>query len=177
MYRLLSPIINASIYATVPAHNRWSISTQLLFTRLSQPTAAPQAPNRRDGEIALSLGVGVGRYLWEIHSGSFVNWQLLQFHCGVAHCECKRRSGRLNRSCDCSFVLLESVMWKEITWRRARGDKHQAHDFRVHPPWIILILFRSFWACTQFKVITQAHSWVDYWDIWSCFYVQISLIV
>lgn len=59
-YRLLSPIINASIYATVPSHNRWSISTQLLFTRLSQPTAAPQAPNRRDGEIVLSLGVGWG---------------------------------------------------------------------------------------------------------------------
>lgn len=56
MYCLLSQIINAAIYATVPSHNRWPVSTQLLFMRLSQPSAVPQTTDRRDGEITLSLG-------------------------------------------------------------------------------------------------------------------------
>lgn len=56
MYCLLSQIINAGIHATVPGHNRWPISTQLLFMRLSQPSAVPKPPDRRDGEITLSLG-------------------------------------------------------------------------------------------------------------------------
>lgn len=56
MYCLLSQIINAAIHATVPGHNRWPISTQLLFMRLSQPSAIPKAPDRRAGEITLSLG-------------------------------------------------------------------------------------------------------------------------
>lgn len=73
MYCLLSEIINAAICATVPGHNRWPISTQLLFMRLSQPSAVPQAPDRRDGEITLSLG-GPKVIICE----EFVEWELCE---------------------------------------------------------------------------------------------------
>lgn len=68
-----------------------------LFMRLSRPLCRPsKPPDRRDGEITLSLG-GPKVIIGEVFNEwwSFVNWQLLRLvlwrH---TSCECKRRNRR-----------------------------------------------------------------------------------
>lgn len=156
MYCLLSQIINAAIYATVPGHNRWPISTQLLFMRLSQPSAVPQAPDRRDGEITLSLGGPESYHLWGIRRvGALWIGSYCHFCCGVTRAKSvSTEAGEVKLFCDCSFMLLESEM---CYWERPPegGRKRLASNQTLSPrlrgtsPFIIFfILFWFLWACT-----------------------------
>lgn len=128
MYCLLSQIINAAIYATVPGHNRWPISTQLLFMRLSQPSAVPQTPDRRDGEITLSLGS-----LKVIICEESVEWELCELAVTATSAVASHTLGvwaqkqEVKLFCDCSFMLLESVMcyWE---WPPGGGRKRLASN-------------------------------------------------
>lgn len=134
MYCLLSQIINAAIYATVPGHNRWPISTQLLFMRLSQPSAVPQAPDRRDGEITLSLGGPESYHLWGIRRvGALWIGSYCHFYCGVTRGKSvSTEAGEVKLFCDCSFMLLESMM---CYWERPPegGRKRLASNHKPSP--------------------------------------------
>lgn len=121
MYCLLSQIINAAIYAAVPSHNRWPISTQLLFMRLSQPSAVPQAPNRRDGEITLSLGGPESYHLWGIHRvGALWIGSYCQFCCGITRTEAQKQE-RLN--CSVISLLCSGNLWCVIWERPPEGGR------------------------------------------------------
>lgn len=76
MYCLLSPIINAAIYATVPSHNRWPISTQPLFIGLSQASAVPKPPTGEIEKLLYRQEAQKLSFVKNSSSGSLVNWQL-----------------------------------------------------------------------------------------------------
>lgn len=124
MYCLLSQIINAAIYAAVPSHNRWPISTQLLFMRLSQPSAIPQAPQQeRWRNYFIARGARKLSFVRNSSSGSFVNWQLLPillWH----HMHWKvwaQKQERLN--CSVISLLCSRNLWCVIWERPPEGGR------------------------------------------------------
>lgn len=134
MYCLLSQIINAAIYATVPGHNRWPISTQLLFMRLSQPSAIPQAPRQERWRNYFIARGPESYHLWGIRRvGAWIG-SYCHFYCGVTRAEkLSTEAGEVKLFCDCSFMLLESVM---CYWERPPegGRKRLVSRRTLSPP-------------------------------------------
>ena len=157
MYCLLSEIINAAICATVPGHNRWPISTQLLFMRLSQPSAVPQAPDRRDGEITLSLG-GPKVIICE----EFVEWELCELAVtatSTVASHAPRVWAQKQERLNCSVIALLCCLnrWCVIERGHLRGGRKRLASNQTLSPRphgtspFILFFFILFWflgACT-----------------------------
>ena len=122
------------------------------------PLPSPKPPDRRDGEITLSLG-GSKVIICE----EFVEWELCELavtatstDCGVTRTESlNTEAGEVKLFCDCSFMFLESVM---CYWERPPegGRKRLASCRTPSPPRphgaspfiIFFILFWFLWACT-----------------------------
>lgn len=133
MYCLLSQIINAAIHATVPGHNRWPISTQLLFMRLSQPSAVPQAPRQERWRNYFIARGPKSCHLWGIRrEGALWIGSYCHLCCGVTHAESvSTEAGEVKLFCDCSFVLLESAM---CYWEMPPGKREKKMSIKPNLP-------------------------------------------
>lgn len=118
------------------------------------PLVSPTPPDRRDGEITLSLGGPESYHLWGIRQeGALWIGAYCYFFCGVTHAQgVSTEAGEVKSMCDCSFVLLESAMcyWERGHLERGRNRiaSHQT------PPLIFMV--HMFWFLIAYQLVRGA---------------------
>lgn len=115
------------------------------------PLVSPTPPDRRDGEITLSLGGPESYHLWGIRQeGALWIGGYCYFCCGVTHAQnVSAEAGEVKSMCDCSFVLLESAM---CYWERGHPERGR-NRIASHQTPPLIFMVHMFWFLIAYQLV------------------------